>query len=63
MPAMGRWSSPFTRTSFSAGACAGEVKRWACRPQIPMVPDVWAGEADIFDIWGVVTHVVKQVSG
>ena len=27
------------------------------------VPDVWAGEADIFDIWGVVTHVVKQVSG
>jgi len=27
------------------------------------VPDVWAGEADTFDIWGVVTHVVKQVSG
>jgi len=29
----------------------------------PEVPDVWAGEADTFDIWGVVTHVVKQVSG
>ena len=29
----------------------------------PDVPDVWAGEADTFDIWGVVTHVVKQVSG
>ena len=29
----------------------------------PAVPDVWCGEADIFDIWGVVTHVVKQVSG
>jgi DNA polymerase V len=29
----------------------------------PDVPDVWAGEADNFDIWGVVTHVVKQVSG
>ena len=29
----------------------------------PAVPEVWAGEADIVDIWGVVTHVVKQVSG
>jgi DNA polymerase V len=29
----------------------------------PDVSDVWAGEADTFDIWGVVTHVVKQVSG
>jgi len=29
----------------------------------PDVPDVWAGEADNFDVWGVVTHVVKQVSG
>lgn len=29
----------------------------------PDVPDVWPGEADAFDIWGVVTHVVKQVSG
>ena len=29
----------------------------------PDVPDVWAGEADTFDIWGVVTHVVKRVSG
>ena len=29
----------------------------------PEVPDVWAGEGDTFDIWGVVTHVVKQVSG
>ena len=29
----------------------------------PAVPDVWAGETDILDIWGVVTHVVKQVSG
>ena len=29
----------------------------------PEVPDVWAGETDIFDIWGVVTHVIKQVSG
>ncbi|MEO7337022.1 MAG: S24 family peptidase [Caldimonas sp.] len=29
----------------------------------PAVPEVWAGEADVFDIWGVVTHVVKQVSG
>ncbi len=28
----------------------------------PAVPEVWAGEADIVDIWGVVTHVVKQVS-
>jgi len=29
----------------------------------PEVPDVWAGESDMFDIWGVVTHVVRQVSG
>jgi DNA polymerase V len=29
----------------------------------PNVPDVWPGEADTIDIWGVVTHVVKQVSG
>jgi len=29
----------------------------------PEVAEVWAGEADTFDIWGVVTHVVKQVSG
>ena len=29
----------------------------------PDVLDVWAGEADNFDVWGVVTHVVKQVSG
>ena len=28
----------------------------------PDVPDIWAGEADNFDLWGVVTHVVKQVS-
>jgi DNA polymerase V len=28
----------------------------------PEVPDVWAGEADTLDVWGVVTHVVKQVS-
>ena len=28
----------------------------------PEVPDVWAGEVDLSDIWGVVTHVVKQVS-
>src|SRR6478735_10166793 len=28
----------------------------------PAVPDIWAREADTFDIWGVVTHVVKQVS-
>jgi DNA polymerase V len=26
------------------------------------VADVWAGDVDVFDIWGVVTHVVKQVS-
>jgi DNA polymerase V len=26
------------------------------------VADVWASEVDAFDIWGVVTHVVKQVS-
>ena len=29
----------------------------------PEVPDLWAGETDIFDIWGVVTHVIKQVCG
>ena len=29
----------------------------------PAVLDVWAAETDSFDIWGVVTHVVKQVSG
>jgi DNA polymerase V len=29
----------------------------------PDVPDVWAGDGRHFDIWGVVTHVVKQVSG
>ena len=29
----------------------------------PAVADVWAAEPDdAFDIWGVVTHVVKQVS-
>ena len=28
----------------------------------PRVTDIWAREADTFDIWGVVTHVVKQVS-
>ena len=26
------------------------------------VADIWAGDVDVFDIWGVVTHVVKQVS-
>ena len=26
------------------------------------VADIWAGDGDVFDIWGVVTHVVKQVS-
>ena len=29
----------------------------------PNVADVWASETFMFDIWGVVTHVVKQVSG
>ena len=29
----------------------------------PRVAEVWAREVDTFDIWGVVTHVVKQVSG
>jgi DNA polymerase V len=29
----------------------------------PDVADVWASETNMFDIWGVVTHVVKQVSG
>lgn len=28
----------------------------------PAMPDVWASESDTFDIWGVVTHVIKQVS-
>jgi DNA polymerase V len=28
----------------------------------PAVPELWAGEDDTLDIWGVVTHVVKQVS-
>ncbi len=29
----------------------------------PSVADVWAGDADdTFDIWGVVTHVVKPIS-
>ena len=27
------------------------------------VADIWASHLDAFDIWGVVTHVVKQVSG
>ena len=26
------------------------------------VADIWASDGDVFDIWGVVTHVVKQVS-
>ena len=26
------------------------------------VADIWASDVDVFDIWGVVTHVVKQVS-
>jgi DNA polymerase V len=26
------------------------------------VADIWAGDVDVFEIWGVVTHVVKQVS-
>ena len=29
----------------------------------PDVPDIWASEADNVDVWGVVTHVIKQVSG
>lgn len=29
----------------------------------PQVSEVWAGEGDPFDIWGVVTHVVRPVSG
>lgn len=28
----------------------------------PELPTVWANEGDSFEIWGVVTHVVKQVS-
>jgi DNA polymerase V len=28
----------------------------------PAVAAVWASEVDAFDVWGVVTHVVKQVS-
>jgi DNA polymerase V len=28
----------------------------------PVVAPVWASEGDAFDVWGVVTHVVKQVS-
>ena len=28
----------------------------------PGVADIWPGDLDAFDIWGVVTHVVKQVS-
>ena len=27
------------------------------------VADIWPGDVDAFDIWGVVTHVVRQVSG
>ena len=29
----------------------------------PEVPDIWARETDNVDVWGVVTHVIKQVSG
>lgn len=29
----------------------------------PAVADIWPGDGDDFDIWGVVTHVVRQVSG
>ena len=29
----------------------------------PDVSDIWASEADNVDVWGVVTHVIKQVSG
>jgi DNA polymerase V len=29
----------------------------------PSVAEIWAGDMDAFDVWGVVTHVVKQVSG
>lgn len=28
----------------------------------PEVPEVWATQDDGFDIWGVVTHVIRQVS-
>ena len=28
----------------------------------PSVAELWCNEADAFDVWGVVTHVVKQVS-
>ena len=28
----------------------------------PDVPDIWASEADNVDVWGVVTHVIKQIS-
>lgn len=28
----------------------------------PMIADIWASAVDAFDIWGVVTHVVKKVS-
>ena len=26
------------------------------------VPELWASECDTFEVWGVVTHVIKQVS-
>lgn len=29
----------------------------------PAVPEVRAGESDSFDVWGVVTHVIRRVSG
>ena len=28
----------------------------------PEVADIWPGEGDAFDIWGVVTHVVRPVA-
>jgi DNA polymerase V len=28
----------------------------------PAVPDIWDGEGDAVEIWGVVTHVVRPVS-
>jgi DNA polymerase V len=42
--------------------CRRLCRRGEAQATDPDVPDVWPGEADTIDIWGVVTHVVKQVS-
>ena len=62
IPVTATWSSPSSTRSFVCRRLCRRGEELRLHATDAAVPDVVAAEGDAFDIWGVVTHVVKHVS-